>query len=79
MFVQNNNRETIHLVLNGIRINNSNKRTDPKKTIVSSIEKYSTEYSILCRTLNETKQMISLVCVCFRTKTKEKNVMVMTT
>ena len=76
----NNNRNTIHIVFNGTRIYNRNQRTNAKNTIVYSIDKSITENSIWCRILNDTKQTICLVCVCFRTKMKEnKNSMVMTT
>ena len=79
MFVQNNNRYTIHAVFSGISINNSNYITNDKNTIVSSIEKYIKENSSWCRTLNDTKQTIFLVYICFRTKSIEKKSMIMTT
>ena len=79
LFVQNNNRYTIDVVFDGIRINNSNYINNAKNTIVSSIEKNIKENSIWCRILNDTKQNILMVCVCLRTKTKRNNSMVMTT
>ena len=44
-----------------------------------SIGKSIKENSMCCRTLNDKKQNIFLGCVCFRAKTKETNLMVMTT
>ena len=50
-----------------------------KNNILSSIDKSIKENRVLCITLNDTKNMICLVCFCFRKKTKVNNLVVMTT